>query len=102
LTEPFPSIPDYFLLFLALGGALTLLNGYFYNLKYHGFSLLIIGGSVYFIRGIALIMEYLNRFKTGKPLKVFIIIVVLVQTFFMAIVAIIGLISIFKNPLKKK
>jgi hypothetical protein len=102
LNEPLPVIPDYFLFVLALGGALTLLNEYFSNLKYLGFSLLIVGGSVYFIRGFAMIMKYLNRLKVTKPLKVFIIIVVLLQTFLMVIVAIIGLISVFKNPLKKK
>lgn len=90
--------PLVFLVILA-GISLLLPFGLF---KTIGLNLLLVSGTIYFFQGVAILASFLGRWSIPAPLKALIYLVVLIQAYGVAMLAIIGLIDVWADLRKRR
>jgi uncharacterized protein YybS (DUF2232 family) len=66
-------------------------------IKVIGLNLLLILGTVYFFQGIAVLLAMLDRFKAPRPVRFFIYVLLIVQTYSIFVIAILGVIDVWKD-----
>lgn len=96
-------IPDYFVWFLIAGGFLILTP--YEPLKYVSYNVLIIFGMLYFFQGIQVINKIFERFQVSVFFRMMLLLFIFLYfTFFVAVITLIGLFSIWYKPkwLEKK
>lgn len=62
-----------------------------------GLNLLMIMGTLYFFQGIAVLFALLDRFKTPKPVRFLIYVLLVVQTYSVFMIVIFGIIDVWKD-----
>ncbi|MDA3970477.1 MAG: DUF2232 domain-containing protein [Desulfobulbaceae bacterium] len=67
------------------------------SIKGLGLNLLLIMGTIYFFQGVAVLLAVLDRFKTPTPVRFLIYVLLVVQTYSVFIIAIIGIIDVWKD-----
>ena len=66
-------------------------------LKTIGLNLLITLGIIYFFQGVAVLLAILDRFKTPKPVRFLIYVLLVIQTYSVFLIAILGVIDTWKD-----
>ena len=66
-------------------------------IKVVGLNLLLTLGTVYFFQGVAVVLALMDRFKTPKPVRFLIYVLLVVQTYSIFMIAIIGIIDVWKD-----
>lgn len=67
-----------------------------------GLNLILISGTVYFFQGVAILASFLARWTIPPPFKALIFIVVLIQAYGVAMLAVIGLIDVWVDLRKRR
>ena len=67
------------------------------SIKALGINLLLIMGTIYFLQGVAVLLAVLDRFNTPKPMRFLIYVLLVVQTYSVFIIAIVGIIDVWKD-----
>ena len=71
-------------------------------LKTVGLNLLLVCGTVYFFQGVAILASFLARWSVPTPLRALIYILVLIQAYGVAMLAIVGLIDVWADLRKRR
>lgn len=66
-------------------------------LKVVGLNILIILGTAYFLQGVAVLMAILDRLKTPKSVRLLIYVLLVIQTYSVFMIAILGIIDVWKD-----
>ncbi len=62
-----------------------------------GLNVMIILGTIYFFQGVAVLLALLDRLKTPKPVRVLIYALLVIQTYSVFMIAILGIIDVWKD-----
>jgi hypothetical protein len=65
--------------------------------KVIGLNLLLVLGTVYFFQGVAVLLAILDRFSTPKPVRFLIYVLLIIQTYSVFLIAILGIIDVWKD-----
>ncbi len=88
-------LPDNLVWLVILAGILMILPGA--TLKTVGLNSLLILGCVYFFQGLAVLFAMLERWDAPRPIRVFIYIFIFIQTYSLVLLAVLGIVDIWKD-----
>ncbi len=92
-------LPDFLLAAVILSGLCLVIPRL--GMEKAGWNGLVITGSLYFMRGFDIIRYYMNRWRIVMLVRVLLYILIFMQQFLNVAVAVLGFISIYKNPVRE-